>query len=311
MSRTTPMSWLDAPAGREAEVLSEVGWVLIAGATVVFLLTMASVMVALHRRGRAVPTAWWLVGAGIAFPTAVVTALLGYATRRGADLERESARAPLVIAITGHLWWWELRYRHPTTGAEIVLANELHLPAGAPVHIGLTSADVIHSFWVPTLGGKMDLVPGRVNRLAITPRGVGVHRGVCAEYCGLQHARMALHVVVQEPAEFERWLARQAQPASAPAGAALEDGRRAFVAHGCAGCHAVRGVAEGGALGPDLTHVGSRLHLGAGTLPNDAASLRRWIVDVQAVKPGARMPAFGHLDGPTVDALAAYLAQLQ
>ncbi len=215
-----------------------------------------------------------------------------------------------MVAVTGHLWWWEVRYQDPSTGRWIALANELRLPSGRPVQIGLTSADVIHSFWVPALGGKMDLVPGRVNRLAITPLAEGVHRGLCAEYCGTQHARMALHVMVVAPAEFERWLAAQASSAP-PAGQAHERGRRAFLEHGCAACHAVRGVAEHAALGPDLTHVGSRLYLGAGTLRTSRDNLARWIADVHAFKPGARMPSFRHLDQGTLDALADYLGHRQ
>jgi cytochrome c oxidase subunit 2 len=156
-------------------------------------------------------------------------------------------------------------------------------------------------------------VPGRINRLVVTAHEEGVHRGVCAEYCGTQHARMALHVVVVPPADFDRWLAAQSAPAARPTDALLARGRDAFLAHGCANCHAVRGVAEPGpgAMGPDLTHVASRLYLGAGTVRTDRDSLARWVADVQAFKPGARMPSFTHLDRGTLQALAAYLAHLQ
>ena len=305
------MSWLTSPASVEAGILAEIGWVLIAGATVIFVLTMALLALALRRRKRDVPVHWWTLGAGIAFPAVVLTALLAYNVSHTAGLERAPAGNPLVIGVTGHLWWWEVRYHDPATGSWITLANELHLPAGRPVQIGLQSADVIHSFWVPTLGGKMDLVPGRVNRLVITPRKPGVHRGVCTEYCGTQHARMALHVVVESPAEFERWLAAQAAPAAVPTDAALERGRRAFLEHGCASCHTIRGVATSAGLGPDLTHVGSRLMLGAGTLPNDRAALAHWIAKVQSVKPNARMPSYEHLDPAELSALAGYLSQLK
>jgi cytochrome c oxidase subunit II len=305
------MDWLNAPASLQATALAEVGWVLVAGAATIFALTMGLLVLALRRRKQPVAAAWWVLGAGIAFPGTVLSALLAYSVVRTAGLEEPPARAPVVIGITGHLWWWEIRYHDPASGRWIVGANELRLPAGRPVQLGLQSADVIHSFWVPTLGGKMDLVPGRVNRLVITATAPGVHRGVCAEYCGTQHARMALHVVVQAPEQFDRWLAAQAAPASPPADETLERGRRAFLDNGCAGCHAVRGVAEGSALGPDLTHVGSRLHLGAGTLPNDRAALARWIANPHEFKPGARMPSFQHLDGATLDALAGYLAHLR
>lgn len=304
------MNWLRSPASVEAQALAEVGWVLIAGAAVIFMLTLSMLALALRRRPRAWPTAWWVLGGGVAFPVTVLTVLLGYAVARTAGLERPPAGNPLVVGITGHLWWWEVRYHDPATGGWIVLANELRLPAGRTAQLGLASADVIHSFWVPALGGKMDLVPGRTNRLVVTPQREGVHRGVCAEYCGTQHARMALHVVVLPPQEFDRWLATQAREAAAPTNATLERGRRALLQHGCAGCHAVRGVAGESHLGPDLTHVGSRLYLGAGTVPNGRDALTGWIADVQAYKPGARMPSFGHLDRATLDALAAYLAQL-
>jgi len=305
------MDWLRAPASVEARALADLGWVLVAGAATVFVLVMALLALGLRARRRAVPTAWWVLGGGIAFPVVVLSALLGHAVMRTAVLSAAPAGAPLVVGITGHLWWWEVRYHDAASGRWIALANELHLPAGRPVQLGLASADVIHSFWVPTLGGKMDLVPGRVNRLVITPQREGVHRGVCAEFCGTQHGRMALHIVVQSPADFERWLAAQAAPAAAAGDALLQRGRAAFLAHGCAGCHAVRGVAEGGALGPDLTHVGSRLHVGAGTVPTGRDALARWIADPHVLKPGARMPAFGHLDPATLDALAAYLAHLR
>ena len=305
------MNWLNAPASLQAAVLAEVGWVLVAGATAIFLLSMGLLVLALRRRKREIPTAWWVVGAGIVFPTVVLSALLAYDVVRTAGLDQPPAGKPLVIGITGHLWWWEIRYHDPASGRWIVGANELRLPAGRAVQLGLESADVIHSFWVPTLGGKMDLVPGRVNRLVITALEPGVHRGVCAEYCGTQHARMALHVVVETPEQFDRWLAAQSAAASAPTNATLEQGRRAFLDQGCAGCHVVRGVAEGSPLGPDLTHVGSRLHLAAGTLPNDRDSLVRWIANPQEFKPGTRMPSFQHLDRATLDALAAYMAHLR
>ncbi|HEY0858774.1 MAG TPA: cytochrome c oxidase subunit II [Albitalea sp.] len=315
MSGREGMNWLVAPASLEAGVLAELGWVLIAGASVIFVLTTALLALALRRRKRVLPTAWWTVGGGIVFPAVVLSTLLLYGVQRTAGLERAPAASPLVIGVTGHLWWWDVHYRDPATGATIRVANELHLPLGQPVQLGLQSADVIHSFWVPALGGKMDLVPGRVNRLVITADTPGVYRGVCAEYCGTQHARMGLHVVVETPEQFQRWLAAQAAQAAAPRDAQAQRGRQAFLDHGCAACHVLRGVAsraEGpGALGPDLTHVGGRLHLGAGTIANGEQAMLNWITDVQAHKPGARMPSFGHLDRETLVALAAYLVDLK
>jgi cytochrome c oxidase subunit 2 len=311
------VNWLSSPGSVQAAALAEVGWVLVIGATLIFALTMSLTALALRRRKGQFPVAWWVLGGGIGFPVSVLSALLGYSVLRTEGLERPPAGDPLVVGITGHLWWWEVRYHDASTGHWVTAANELRLPAGRAVQLGLSSADVIHSFWVPTLGGKMDLVPGRVNRLTVTPLAEGVHRGACTEYCGTQHAKMALHVVVLPAAEFDQWLAAQAQPAATAIDQQVQRGQRAFVNHGCAGCHDVRGLTEGStlrpetALGPDLTHVGGRLHLGSGTLPMSHESLRTWIADVQSMKPGARMPSFAHLDAQTLDALAAYLAELR
>lgn len=313
----TPETWLQHPASLQAEALAEVGWVLVAGGAAVFAFTMALLAMAL-RRGpkRPLPAGLWLGGLGVAFPAAVLSALLGYSVHRTAGLE-QAPPDPQVVSVVGRLWWWQVNYHDPASGRWFAAANELRLPAGRPVHIGLASEDVIHSLWVPALGGKMDLVPGRINRLVVTAKAAGTFRGPCAEYCGTQHARMVLTVVVMPPADFERWLAREAQPAVEPAGpdlALLRRGRGAFLQH-CAGCHAVRGVSPGPALpvvlGPDLTHVGSRLQLAAGTLPNDRATLARWIADPEAHKPGARMPGFTHLSDDNVAALAAYLESLR
>jgi cytochrome c oxidase subunit 2 len=297
-------------ASDQALVLSEVTWVLLVGAALIFALTTAALALGLRRRKRSVPDAWWVIAAGLVFPVVVLAALFVYATSRTAALDRPPPQ-PLVIGITGHQWWWEIRYRDPTSGREVRLANQLHLPTGRPVQLGLASGDVIHSVWVPALGGKMDTVPGRVNKLVVTAREPGVYRGACAEFCGTQHARMALQVVVQAPDEFDRWLAHQAQPAAPVDAALLQRGRQAFLEHGCASCHALRGVAEGARLAPDLTHVASRLSLGSGVLPNRRGAIAQWLTGVQALKPGARMPSFQHLDGATLEALSAYLEQLQ
>jgi len=318
------------PAGTEAAALHGLTVVLLVGGAVSFAGTLLLLALALRRKPRrAVPAAWWIVGGGVVLPLAVLTALLGYSTARTASLERVLADPPLLVTVTGRLWWWEVRYRSPAGGPDVVLANELRLPIGQATQIALLSADVIHSFWVPQLGGKRDLVPGRVNHLVVTPTQPGTFRGFCAEYCGEQHARMGLHVVALPLAEFERWLAAQARPAPAPAPdepGELTRGRAAFVEHGCVQCHTVRGLTAtptrssgppGGAaaaaapLGPDLTHVASRLSLGAGTLPNSAGAMKRWLVDVQRLKPGARMPPYEHLDAATQDALARWLEQLE
>ena len=283
------------------------------GAVAIFVGVMTLLVLALRRRRSRHRNAWiWIAGGGIAFPVVVLSALLAYSTARSLPLQHPSA-ADLVIEVSGVQWWWEVRYRDAATGREIRSANEIRVPVGRSVMLGLTTADVIHSFWVPALGGKVDMVPGRVQHLRIQVKQPGVHRGVCAEFCGDQHAKMALHVVAVMPDEFDRWLAMQAEPAIAPSGAAARHGQRLFTEHRCNACHAVRGLAEAQAIqvAPDLTHVASRLYIGAGELPVQAESFGRWVADIQHIKPGARMPGFDHLDQDTLAALAAFLAGLK
>jgi cytochrome c oxidase subunit 2 len=295
----------------QADVLAEVSWLLIGGTGAVFLITMALAAWSLRTHERRVSTAWWVVAGGLVFPITVLTALLIYSTWRTQGLDRPFAAPPMVIGVTGHMWWWEVRIHDPATGQEIRTANEIHLPAGQPVQLGLTAADVIHSFWVPSLGGKMDMVPGRVNRLMIQAHTPGVYRGQCAEYCGAQHARMGLRVIVQPPQDHAKWLAAQRAPAALPRTPRAIAGRQALHDHGCLACHAVRGVSDDGRGGPDLTHVASRDTLGAGTLRNHQGALLAWIRDVQALKPGSRMASYHHLDEPALQAIAAYLSELK
>ncbi|RYX92731.1 MAG: cytochrome c oxidase subunit II [Comamonadaceae bacterium] len=298
------------PAGLEAHTIAGVAWSLFVGSALIFAGVMALLVVSLRRRAGKVSTRWWVVGGGLVFPGVVLTVLMGYTAVRSAQLTRAPPAHALIVSVAGKMWWWEVRYRN-AEGPDVVLANEIHIPVGRPVVLGLSSTDVIHSFWVPQLGGKMDMVPGRTNQLVLQATAPGTYRGQCAEYCGEQHARMALHVVAHTPEDFDAWLAAQAQPARAPSTALAERGRAAFAAQRCTACHTVRGVSEEGRLGPDLTHVGSRLFLGAGTLRNDAAAMQRWIAHVQAVKPGARMPSFGQRDAADLEAMAAYLEQLK
>jgi len=216
-----------------------------------------------------------------------------------------------MVTVKAHMWWWEVRYRDSTTGADIVTANEIRIPVGRPVYLALTSADVIHSFWVPQLAGKMDMLPGRMQHLLVNAAAPGVWRGQCAEFCGEQHAQMALHVVGLAPADFDTWIAAQSQPAAPPASALLEQGRSAFLSQRCGVCHTVRGAGAEGRLGPDLTHFGGRLHLGAGTLGNTPQERARWLAHIQQIKPGARMPSYDRLDTHTLDAISAWLGSLQ
>jgi cytochrome c oxidase subunit 2 len=272
---------------------------------------MALMALSLRDNARPLRPGLWIAGAGVAFPVLVLSALLTWSTWRSAQLVPQSSQAALSISVTARMWWWEVRYRDPAGGREIVTANEIHIPVGQAVYVGLNAADVIHSLWVPSLSGKRDMIPGRVTGLTLRADRPGVYRGQCAEFCGAQHANMALHVVALVPDAFRDWLRRQASPARAPQGALLERGRAAFLEQRCQACHTIRGVAETARLGPDLTHVGSRAHIGAGLLQTHQNTLAGWIADPQAVKPGVFMPAAAGTDGDTLGALAAYLEHLQ
>ncbi|WP_371765166.1 c-type cytochrome [Massilia sp.] len=299
------------PAGHDAAVISQFAWVLFGAATVIFGAVMALMALSLRDNARPLRPGLWIAGAGVAFPVLVLSALLTWSTWRSAQLVPQSSQAALSISVTARMWWWEVRYRDPAGGREIVTANEIHIPVGQAVYVGLNAADVIHSLWVPSLSGKRDMIPGRVTGLTLRADRPGVYRGQCAEFCGAQHANMALHVVALAPDAFRDWLRRQASPARAPQGALLERGRAAFLEQRCQTCHTIRGVAETARLGPDLTHVGSRAHIGAGLLQTHQNTLAGWIADPQAVKPGVFMPAAAGTDGDTLRALAAYLEHLQ
>lgn len=321
-----------APAGAEAERIDLLFQSVTIFCTLVFFAVFAAMAVALLGRAE------WreklsgerlIVVAGIYFPITALSVLLGYgiyvmslgetaqagtglrlSTTGGASAIEVPPGSGLRILVTGERWWWRVEYVTPD-GRRFESANELRLPVGVAVPVMLASADVIHSFWAPSLAGKLDMIPGRVNTLTLTATKPGVSRGQCAEYCGGAHALMAFYVVAMPPEEFSTWLEREAGPASTPAGRNAVNGQALFMTHGCGGCHTVRGTAAAGTIGPDLTHVGSRLSLGAGILPNDAAAFARWIRDNQHVKPENLMPPFGIFDDRELAQLAAYLEHLE
>jgi cytochrome c oxidase subunit 2 len=308
------------PAGPDAAIITQLSWILFIGGTVLFVGVMVLAALSL-RRGQPVRPLYWIVGGGVLLPLVLLSALLVFGTWRTVQLSQPSSQHALKIAVIGHMWWWEVRYNRPDGGEDVVLANEIRLPVGQPVYLGLSSADVIHSFWAPALAGKVDMVPGRVHGMTLQADRAGVYRAQCAEYCGEQHARMALHIVAQPPEEFQAWLAAQARPAFSPSsGTEVDRGRRAFVEQRCSACHTVRGVDDPAAgaptvqaahfNAPDLTHFGSRLYLGAGAQPNNRANLAAWIANPHVAKPGVRMPA-SDMDPATLNALAAYLESLK
>ncbi|HEX5506021.1 MAG TPA: cytochrome c oxidase subunit II [Thermomicrobiales bacterium] len=214
---------------------------------------------------------------------------------------------PLTVEVIGHQWWWEFRY----PDQQVVTANELHIPTGETIHMKVTSADVIHDFWVPQLGRKMDLIPGTINEFYLSADQPGTYVGTCAEFCGAQHAWMRIHVVAETPAQFNAWLAGQRQAAPAPSGDAAR-GEQAFLTGegNCASCHTIAGTDAKGTVGPNLTHVGSRATLGAGVLTNTPAHMRQWLTNPQAVKPDNLMPNPQLTDTEVAD-IAAYLEGLR
>jgi cytochrome c oxidase subunit 2 len=217
----------------------------------------------------------------------------------------------LTVQVIGHQWFWEARYPASSYGpGGAVTANEIHIPVGVPVNLEVSTADVIHSFWVPQLNRKIDTIPGKINRIELLAQQAGRYRGECAEYCGLQHAHMSMYVYADPPAVFRKWLANEAKPARPPANAEQRRGLEEFLSGPCSSCHTIRGTSAKGNVGPDLTHVGSRHTLAALTIPNRTGYLAGWIVDSQHIKPGNQMPDI-NLKGPQLLALVAYLEHLK
>jgi cytochrome c oxidase subunit 2 len=298
-------------AGDAAQTIETVTWVLFAGGSVIFIGVMLLLAWSLRSRSATLSPRLWVVGGGVVFPAVVLVALFVYVLPRMPAYKPIPPADALIVTVKAHMWWWEVRYRDPATGADIVTANEIRIPVGRPVYFALTSADVIHSFWVPKLAGKMDMLPGRMQHLLVTATEPGTWRGQCAEFCGEQHGQMALHVIGLEPAAFDSWVAAQAKPAAVPATQQQMLGQRAFLDQRCSACHTVRGVSEENRLGPDLTHFGSRLHLGAGMLANTPEGRERWLTHIQQIKTGARMPSYDRLDPETLGALGDWLGSLQ
>ncbi len=220
------------------------------------------------------------------------------------------APGTLHVNLVGHQWWWEVQYQDTATQRRVTTANEIHVPVKRPIIFTLTSQDVIHSFWIPNLNGKKDLVPGHANDAWFQADTPGVYRGQCAEFCGLEHAKMALVIIAEPKGEFDRWYEEQLQSAADPSDSLRAAGKRVFLAGSCSMCHSIAGTSAGANYGPDLTHFGSRTMLAAGTLPNTVGNLGGWIMDPQSIKPGAKMPANG-LEPRDLRAVIAYLEGLR
>jgi cytochrome c oxidase subunit 2 len=281
------------------------------GAALVTLLVTALMLVPFLRRSTGpVNRNLFLWGGGVALPGLTLLALVPYVMTVGHGTRASTAPDRLSVDVTGYLYWWDMSYRRAEGRAAVPSANELRLPVGEPVELFLRANDVIHSFWVPSLAGKTDMIPGRVNRMVIQADRPGVYRGVCAEYCGLQHSLMLFDVVAMPRPEFDRWLARLAEPARDPDTPQLREGRELFVNLGCGACHGVRGLSHA-RLGPDLTQVGARRTIGAGTLPGGVGNIAGWIASAQHLKPGNSMPSYDQLEGRQLVALAAYMESLK
>ena len=305
-----PQSALD-PAGPSAASIHRLGMVMWVGATLVTLLVVVLMLVPfLSRRERVVNRNLFLWGGGVALPAVTLTLLVPYVMIVGQGTRAATGPGRLSIDVTGALYWWEMSYRRGDGQSGITTANELRLPTGEPVELFLRANDVIHSFWVPNIAGKVDMIPGRINRTVIQVDRPGIYRGQCAEYCGMQHSLMAFDVIAVPRDEFDEWLARLAHPPAEPQNAELREGRDLFVRLGCGACHTIRGMAES-RLGPDLTQVGARRTIGAGTLPGGVGNIAGWIASAQHLKPGNLMPSYDRLEGPELRALAAYLDSLK
>ena len=285
-------------------------WVMFIGSCIGFMLVAFLILLGWLRRNRpALPfgmgergATGFVIGLGIALPIALLSALFFWSdvfVIRSTAAPTPSSTA-LTVRVVGHQWWWEIRY----PGTPAVTANEMHIPVATRVQVLGTTDDVIHSIWLPELNRKVDVVPGRVNRLLLAADRTGTYQGECSEFCGLQHAHMLLYAIVQPRPQFEAWLRHESQPASAGTGNQL------FVSAGCGNCHQIRGTSAAGQVGPDLTHVASRTTLAAGTIPNDRTHLEQWIADPQHVKPGNKMPQL-HLSQQELTALTNYLESLK
>lgn len=298
------------PAGPPARSIAQLGWIFIILGTLVFLATMGYLLYALIRRrarneNRQGGTMLVII-AGMIVPALILLVLFVLNTNvLGQVSAPPDGEGDLVIEVSGRQWWWEIHYPNPG----FYTANEIVIPAGVPVRLRLTSEDVIHSFWVPDLHGKMDLIPGRVNDFWIEADQPGRYLGECAEYCGTQHAKMLFYVIAVSQEEYEAWAAQMVQPAAVPS-ADIQRGQEVFLSTTCVQCHAIEGTDATGELGPNLTHLASRRTIGAGILPLTRANLGGWIANPQGVKPGVKMPP-SEISSEDLNALLDYLMSLK
>ena len=296
------------PAGPQAAPVAALSWVLFIGGGLILLLVLALIAVALFG-----PASWkaklagerTIVIGGLAFPIVVLSVLLVSGLGMTASLAAHGAHEMLTVRVTGLRWWWRMEY------PEFETANELVIPAGQPVNVELRSDNVLHSFWIPQLAGKRDMIPGKDNSLVIEAARPGLYQGYCTEFCGAAHALMQFHVVALPPEEYERWAAAQALAPPPPRTQLAQAGAGLFQRLGCGSCHYVEGTRAAGRTGPDLSHVASRRYLGAGILPNNVGTLAGWTANPHVLKPGVLMPAYSNLSAFELRSLAAYMDGLE
>jgi cytochrome c oxidase subunit 2 len=311
-------------AGRQAAHIGQLWNVFVVICTAVFVAVLIGLVLALWRSGRARESdpadlsslgkhergPYLSVVSSVIVSAVLLLGLVFASVVTDRALARISLADPVNIEVTGHQWWWDLRYYGDSPSDTFNAANELHVPVGRPVVVKLNSQDVIHSLWLPNLAGKKDLIPGRTTVLQFRADRPGRYRGQCAEFCGFQHAFMGFEVIADPPEQFDAWVAAQRRPATDPSDPTLRRGQEVFLRSSCIMCHTIQGTIAGGRQAPDLTHVGSRTTIAAGTLPNRPAELTSWIANPQDYKPGANMPATP-LSGDDMHALVSYLESLK
>src|SRR3954471_310544 len=308
------------PQGPHARQLAELFWIFTGVCTFVWVAVMVVLLVGLVRRKAERPDPLQLdaaterrgaavVGSAVVATLLTIIALtaLSYLSQRQLFAKEKPA---VTIKVTGLQWWWDVRYESDVPDRTVTTANEIYVPVGAPVTVKLAATDVIHSFWVPSLFGKQDLIPGQDNEIQFTASRPGVYRGQCAEFCGLQHAHMGLLVIALPPAEFQAWLKSQTAPASPPPDAVQARGSEIFAAKACIMCHTIRGTSAGSRVGPDLTHFASRKTIASATLEMSRGNIAAWVVDPQGIKPGTNMPNVS-LAPEEIDPLVSYLEGLR
>jgi len=303
--------------GPYAQVIAQFFWVFIVVAALVYIVVCGVLLYSLRRRRSAdeapadavPPRVLRTIGVAVGL-TGVILVLLAlgdfFTNRALAAVPQDALR----IKVTAHQWWWELEYLDVDSSRRIQTANHLVIPIDRPVILELGSDDVIHSFWVPSLNGKKDLLPGYVTRLALLASRAGDYQGECAEFCGHQHAHMSIDVTAASPADYSSWFNAQRAPAPEPQNDLQRRGRDVYLGSTCRACHAIQGTISAARLGPDLTHLASRPRIASGTLPNDATNLAAWILDPQSIKPGTRMPPT-QMSADDLNALTAYLVSLR